>query len=350
MIMDSWSNSSIPEQVRENNVNKNFLLPRKPARQPNQIIYRKLRRGSAGRIPEKQIEYPTNKELLRTIAYLRTAIYENDEMLPNNKAYIIDEEDEEEWSTQSEEEKGQKKLYKSIQKLNSNDSTYTPTKNQRKTGNNIAKISKECALCSSSSHVINVKNICKTSQRGGQGLTRNDSHVSASMSKAFKQFCSTEIICPQEHRAALAVKLYGVQAALLSALGNPFENISKSTISLANISQAPTLSMWQASNGFLPALVWSGMFITSFVYTIVVVRSLPFRVPIISMLCIALLYSLSVLVAAASGFNVTCGTFRMSGILFACLGVLGFALILLVLLLLVMFASWRCTKQDGGAK
>ncbi|KAL9297105.1 hypothetical protein ACSQ67_023001 [Phaseolus vulgaris] len=191
MIMDSLSNSSIPEQVRENNVNKNFLLPRKPvsysahlafsqlnltqffnsfyepffplklyslfscfnwpfyvanleittkARQPNQIIYRKLRRGSAGRIPEKQIEkYPTNKELLRTIAYLRTAIYENDEMLPNNKAYIIDEEDEEEWSTQSEEEKGQKKLYKLIQKLNSNDSTYTPTKNQRKTGNNIPK-------------------------------------------------------------------------------------------------------------------------------------------------------------------------------------------------------------------
>jgi len=66
---------------------------------------------------------------------------QNDEMLPNNKAYIIDEEDEEEWSTQSEEEKGQKKLYKLIQKLNSNDSTYTPTKNQRKTGNNIPKVS-----------------------------------------------------------------------------------------------------------------------------------------------------------------------------------------------------------------
>ncbi|KAK7374441.1 hypothetical protein VNO80_07871 [Phaseolus coccineus] len=346
--MDSLSVSSVPEQVRENNVNKNFLLPRKPTRQPNQIIYRKLRRGSAGRIPEKQIEkYPTNKELLRTIAYLRTA-YMSDEMLPNNKTYLIDEEDEEEWSTQSEEEKGQ--FDKSIQKLNSTDSTYPLTKNQRKKGNYVDKLGKECALCSSSSHVINIKNISKTSQRGGQGLTRNDSHVSASMSKAFVKFCSTEIICPQEHRAALAVKLYGVQAALLSALGNPFENISKSTISLANISQTPTLSLLQASNGFLPAIVWSGMFIMSFVYTIVVVWSLPVRVPIISMLCIALLYSLSVLVAAASGFNVTCGTFRMSGILFACLGVLGFALILLILILLVMFASWRCTKQDEGAK
>lgn len=198
--------------------------------------------------------------------------------------------------------------------------------------------------------MINIKNIRKTSQHGGQGLTRNDSHVSASMSKAFIQFCSTEIICPQEHRAALAVKLYGVQAALLSALGNPFGNISQSIASSTNISKTPTLSLWQASCGFLPAIVWSGMFIVSFVYTIVVVWSLAFRVPIISMLCIALLYCLSVLVAAASAFNVTCGTFRMSGILFACLGVLGFALILLLLLLLVMFASWRCTKQHGGAK
>ena len=62
-----------------------------------------------------------------------------------------------------------------------------------------------------------------------------------------------EIICPQEHRAALAVKLYGVQAALLSALGNPFENLSQSKSS----------SLWQASGGFLPAMIWTGMFTVS---------------------------------------------------------------------------------------
>ncbi|XP_027927324.1 uncharacterized protein LOC114184240 isoform X2 [Vigna unguiculata] len=340
MIMDSLSISSVTEQARENSVSKNFLLPRKPARQPNPIIYRKLRRGSAGRIPEKQIEYPTNKELLRTIAYLRTAIYyEDDKILPNNKACITEEEDEEEWSTQSDQEKGQKQLEKSIQKPNNNDSTYTLTKNQRKKRSYIDNTNKKCALSSSSSHVINIKNICKTSQRGGLGLTKNDSHTSASMCKAFIQFCSTEIICPQEHRAALAVKLYGVQVALLSGLGNPFQNISQSITSSTNISKTPILSLWQASSGFLPAIIWSGMFIVSFLYTIVVVWSLAFRVPIISMLCIALLYSLSVLVAAASGFDVACGTFRLSGILFACLGVLGFALILLILLLLVLFAS-----------
>jgi len=66
---------------------------------------------------------------------------QHDEILPNNKAYIIDEEDEEEWSTQSDEEKGQKQLHKSIQKLNSNDSKNTLTKNQRKKANHIDKVS-----------------------------------------------------------------------------------------------------------------------------------------------------------------------------------------------------------------
>lgn len=162
------------------------------------------------------------------------------------------------------------------------------------------------------------------------------------------QFCSTEIICPQEHRAALAVKMYGVQAALLSALGNPVENLSQSITS--NSSQILTLSLWKGSTRFVPAMIWSGMFILSFVYTVMVVWSLAFRVPIILMLCLALLYCLSVLVAAASGFDVMCGTFRMSGILFASLGVLGFVLLLIVLVMMVLFASWRRTKQDGGAK
>ncbi|TKY65288.1 copine protein [Spatholobus suberectus] len=210
---------------------------------------------------------------------------------------------------------------------------------------NVGQGNKECGI-SSSSHVVNIKDMHETLERG-QGSTKNDFHRSASICKAFIQFCSTEIICPQEHRAALAVKLYGVQAALLSALGNPFEKLSQSTSS-RNSSQM--LSLGQASTGFLPAMLWTGMFIVSFVYTVLVVWSLAFRVPIISMLCLALLYCLSVLVASASGFDVMCGTVRMSGILFASLGVLGFVVLLLVLVMLVLFASWRGTKQDRGAK
>lgn len=345
--MDSLSISSVSEQARENNINKKFLLSRKPARQPNPIIYRKLRRGStAGRVPEKQTEYPTNKEILRTIEYLRNATavyYEPEKILPYNKAYIIDEEDEEEWRTQSNEENGQKELEKSIKKPKNNNSNHIPTKKWKKRSSHIDKASKECGISSFSSHVINIKDTCKTLERGSQGLTKNDSHISASTCETFIQFCSTEIICPQEHRAALAVKLYGVQAALLSALGNPFENLSQSTSS-TNTSQILTLSLWQGSTRFLPAMIWSGMFIVSFVYTVMVVWSLAFRVPIVSMLCIALLYCLSVLVAAASEFDVMCGTFRMSGILFASLGVLGFVLLLLVLVMLVLFASWRRIK------
>ncbi|KAG4992559.1 hypothetical protein JHK87_026016 [Glycine soja] len=240
---------------------------------------RKLRRGStAGRFQEKQIE--------------------PDKILSYNKAYI-DEEDEEEWSSQSDEEKGKQGI---------------------------------CYIfflfpCD------RYQDTFKTLERGSQGLRKNDSHI--------------------EHRAALAVKLYGVQAALLSALGNPFENLSQSKSS----------SLWQASGGFLPAMIWTGMFprpcrvrcpcrcfiAVSFVYTVIVVWSLAFRVPIISMLCLSLLYCLYVLVAAA-GFDVTCGMFRMSGILFASLGVLGFVLLLLVVVMMVLFASWSCAKQDGGAK
>ncbi|TKY65287.1 hypothetical protein E2542_SST08145 [Spatholobus suberectus] len=203
--MDSLSISSVSEQARENNVNRKFLLP-KPARQPNPIIHRKFRRGSAaGRIPEKQIEYPTNKELLRTIAYVKNATavyYEPDKILPYNKAYIIDEEDEEEWNTQSDEEEGQKELEKSIQK--NNNSNYILTRKHRKKGSQSNKANKECGISSSSSHVINIKDTGKTLERGGQGLTKNDSHRTASICETFIQFCSTEIICPHEHRASIS--------------------------------------------------------------------------------------------------------------------------------------------------
>ncbi|KAK7340442.1 hypothetical protein VNO77_21144 [Canavalia gladiata] len=343
--MDSLSISSISGEARENSINKKFLLSRKPARQPNPIIHRKLRRGSAAaRFADKQFEYPTNKELLRTIAYLRNATSPN-KILPHNKSFIIDDEDEEEWLTQSEEEhnsklhhqNGQLQLETSIQK-------------PKKKNSLVDKANKECGIFSSSSHVVNIRDTCKTSEHGQQ-LTKNDLHKSASICEAFIQFCSAEIICPQEHRAALAVKLYGVQVAMLSALGNPFENLTQSISSInGSHSKLLVLSLGQASAGFLAAMIWTGMFIVTFVYTVMVVWSLAFRVAIISMLCLALLYCLSMLVAAASGFSVMCGTFRMSGILFASLGVLGFVLLFLVLLMLLLFASWRNTKQVGGSK
>lgn len=192
-----------------------------------------------------------------------------------------------------------------------------------------------------------MKDITETLDCNPQGLTgKLCGSGSTCESTTFIQFCSTEIICPHEYRATLAVKLYGVQAALLSALGNPFENISQSMSSINNgTHNILVLSMGQASIGFLPAMIWTGMFVVCFVYTTMVVWSLAFRVPIISMLCLALLYCLSLLVATVSGFNVLlCGTFRMSGILFAFLGVLAFVILLLVSVMLVLFASWRRTN------
>jgi hypothetical protein len=162
---------------------------------------------------------------------------------------------------------------------------------------------------------------------------------------AFIQFCSAQIICPQEERSALAIKLYGIQAALLSALGNPFENLSQS-MSSKNSSQILVVGLGKAFIGFLPAMIWTGMITVSFLYTMMVVWSLNFRVPIIAMLCLSLLYCLSELVAAASGFNVIWGTFRINGILFASLGVLSFVMILFVLVMFVLFACWQRTNED----
>ncbi|XLU99714.1 hypothetical protein S245_014054 [Arachis hypogaea] len=351
--MASLSMPSVSEQNRDDNNNKNnsisnkFLLPRKPARQPNPIIYRRLRRGSVvARISGKQTEYPTNKELLRTIAYLRNAtavFYEPDRMLPYNKAYIHDEDDDdEEGVTEDDEkhnfvpndEKRKQELDKSMQKPNKN-SGYNLTRKQTK---------KECDVSSSStSHVVvNLKDTSQISDRG-QGLTKKVQQTDSTR-KTFMQFCSAEIICPPEHRAALAVKLLGVQAALLSCLGSPFENLSQFA-STRNNSKIP-LSLFQASTRFLPATIWTGMFIVSFAYTVMVAWSLGFRVPIISMLCLSLLYSLSVLVAAASGFSVICGTFRIHGTLFTCLGVLGFVMVLVGLVMLILFYSWLYKKVE----
>ncbi|MED6203842.1 hypothetical protein PIB30_003131 [Stylosanthes scabra] len=131
--MASLSVPSVSEQNRDDDNNKNnsinkFLLPRKPQGQDNQIL--SYTRDCAA--DQLQQEYPTNKELLRTIAYLRNAtavLYEPDKMLPYNKAYIHDEDDDdEEGVTEDDEEhnflpndeKGNQEIDKSMQKPNKN--------------------------------------------------------------------------------------------------------------------------------------------------------------------------------------------------------------------------------------
>ncbi|KAL4371037.1 hypothetical protein AHAS_Ahas06G0125700 [Arachis hypogaea] len=202
---------------------------------------------------------------------------------------------------------------------------------------------KECDVSSSStSHVVNLKDTSRILDRG-KGLTKNVQQTDSTR-KTFMQFCSAEIICPPEYQAALTVRLLGVQAALLSCLGSPFKNLMQFA-STRNNSKLP-LSLFQASTRFLPATIWTGMFIVSFAYTVMVAWSLGFRVPIISMLCLSLLYSLSVLVAAASGFSVICGTFRIHSTLFTCLGVLGFVMVFVGLVMLVLFYSWLYKKVE----
>ncbi|CAL5193512.1 unnamed protein product [Lathyrus oleraceus] len=336
-MMDSISAS---EQDIENNVNNKQFLPRKPARQPNPVVYRKLRRGSAAaRIPEKQTELST-KELLRTIAFLT---YTN--ATQPDKTHINYESGE--WITNSEgecDEKGKQEPEMSIQKSSNHDNNYYIKKQKKKSSHiDETKANNECCgVPRSPSHVIYLKDTIHTSDCNQEQQLSQKLHTSC---KTFTQYCSTEIICPQEDRSALAIKLYGIQAALLSALGNPFENLSQSMTSRNN-SQSHVVSLEKAFTGFLPAMIWSGMITVSFLYTVMVVWSLNYRVPIISMLCLYLLYCFSVLVAAASGFDVICGAFRISGILFASIGVLSFIIILFVFIMLLLFVCWRRKMSD----
>ncbi|XP_027188087.1 uncharacterized protein [Cicer arietinum] len=177
-------------------------------RYPNPVVYRKFRRGSAAaKIPRKQTQ---------------------DKVLPNNKAYINYE--SQEWSTTESEdeghsvlhdEKGKQEPRMSIQKYSNNYST--KIRKKKSSHNDRIKANKEHGVSRSSSHVIYVKDTIETSDCNQQQRLTENLHGSC---KSFIRFCSTQIICPQEDRSALAVKLYGVQAALLSSLGNPFENIN----------------------------------------------------------------------------------------------------------------------------
>nr|XP_025657527.1 uncharacterized protein LOC112754164 isoform X1 [Arachis hypogaea] len=139
-----------------------------------------------------------------------------DRMLPYNKAYNHDEDDDdEEGVTEDDEEhnflhndeKRKQELDKSMQKPNKN-SGYNLTRKQIFQNE---QTKKECDVSSSStSHVVvNLKDTSRISDRG-QGLTKKVQQTDSTR-KTFMQFCSAEIICPPEHRAALAVKLLGVQ-------------------------------------------------------------------------------------------------------------------------------------------
>ncbi|GAU23460.1 hypothetical protein TSUD_331580 [Trifolium subterraneum] len=192
--MDSISAS---EQGIENNVNNKQFLPRKPARQPNQVVNRKLRRGSAAaRIPGNQTEA---RELLRTIAFLANATQ------PESEDWITYNEDESD--SVVHDEKGKQEPHMSIRKSSRN-------------------------------------------------INNNDNYYINNRKKKISQI--DRIICPQEDRSALAIKLYGIQAALLSALGNPFESLSQS-MSSKNSSQILVVSLGKAFTGFLPAMIWTGM-------------------------------------------------------------------------------------------
>ncbi|KAK7350470.1 hypothetical protein VNO77_09150 [Canavalia gladiata] len=156
----------------------------------------------------------------------------------------------------------------------------------------------------------------------------------------FLEFCSRAIIhSTPELRGTLLVTLYGVQLGQLWALGNPFDMLSQST-STSKDPHKQLLSLGQAFSMSLPAIIWSAMFFLNFAYTTILAWSLPFRVPIVSMQLISLVYYF-LATSKMLAFSVLWGSVKMPGLLFAFGGAFSFVLLTTFLIFGVLCILWR---------
>jgi len=167
---------------------------------------------------------------------------------------------------------------------------------------------------------------------GAKGLCK-----SVSKWKKFIKFFSSEIF-PKQYCLELAIFSCLYQVRMVHFEDQAFRNL-----------ETMPLSSGQAFTILFPPILWNAVFIVNFVYALVYivssVQSWVFRVPIISMLCLNHIYGLLKWVVEESRFNVLCYSFRLNGILFASLGVLGFILLYHGVIMLMVFASWRCRRK-----
>jgi hypothetical protein len=155
--------------------------------------------------------------------------------------------------------------------------------------------------------------------------------------KTFIKFCSSKLFPTKEYCAEVVIVSCIIQVALILVVG--YAAYQKETV-------IPSLG--QASFLLLPEILWNVMFTVTFVYaliyTVPLVHSLPFylRVLYILMVCTTYLCGVFEWMVKASRLVVLFNSFRMNGILFVSLGIIDVMLFSLILVMLVLFASWRC--------
>ena len=156
--------------------------------------------------------------------------------------------------------------------------------------------------------------------------------------KTFIKFCSTKLFPKKEYCAEVVIVLCRIQVALILVVG--YAAYQKETV-------IPSLG--QASFLLLQEILWNVMFTVTFVYaliyTVPLVQSLPFYLRVLYILMVCTIYLCGVFkwMVKASRLVVLFNSFRMNGsMLFVSLGVVGVMLFSLILVMLVLFALWRC--------
>ncbi|TKY49982.1 hypothetical protein E2542_SST27433 [Spatholobus suberectus] len=164
-------------------------------------------------------------------------------------------------------------------------------------------------------HVVNIA--------GKNGVVEGDQKMT-NESKSFLEFILSRIIhcTPERDRGTLYAALYGVQFGQVWALDNPFDKLSHFT-STGKGTEELLLSFGQAHSMFLPPIIWSAMFCLNITCTSMLAWSLPYRVPLVSMLGLSLVDYFLALEGAMSGFNVLLGSTKMSGLMIVSGGAVG---------------------------
>jgi hypothetical protein len=140
---------------------------------------------------------------------------------------------------------------------------------------------------------------------------------------------SSEMFGNKEDWLAGAILSSMAQVVFMFVLGRPHQ---KATI---------LLSFGQACFHLLAPILWNVLFVMTFVAAFIsivkLIQSWEFRVLDILMLCLNFLYGLFKWVTVASIFSVLCYSYRMNGVLFVSIRVLGVMLLCLGAIVLVIF-------------
>ena len=141
---------------------------------------------------------------------------------------------------------------------------------------------------------------------------------------------------PKQHDLSLWATFYTGQLGMACCLGNPFDMFSKLE-GTGKMKVQSLLSFGEALPVFLPSMTLSAMFFLNFIYTTILTRPLPFRVPANSILLLLLFYYILALAEAMSGSGVLWGSVQISALLFVSGGAIGFMMLIASIIMMVKF-------------